>query len=119
MCYCKVATCAGKMAADREDSKLDIDKDSNIPSEMEIYNVEPTNKILGAGSLGSVVEASWYGGPCVAKKVHSKFLESSQSEGELSILGYKAYVRILPATIMNTLIHVLHCSTLLCAFWRQ
>ena len=79
--------------ADHWNSKLDIDKDSNIVSEMEIYNVELTNKILDTGSLGSFVEASWYGGPCVAKQVHSKFLESSHSEGKRSVLDYSIYVR--------------------------
>ena len=81
--------------ADQWDSKLDVDKDSDIATELKIYNVELTNKILDTGSFGSFVEAWWYGGPCVAKQVHSKFFESSHSEGERSILAYNICVHLL------------------------
>ena len=84
--------------ADQWDSKLDVDKDSDIATELKIYNVELTNKILDSGSFGSFVEAWWYGGPCVAKQVHSKFLESSHSEGERSILSVIAYIMCIIRT---------------------
>ena len=66
--------------ADRE--KRDISKDDNVAFELNIRNVELTNRILGTGSFASVIEASWYGTPCVAKQVYSKVLESSHSEGK-------------------------------------
>ena len=73
--------------ADRE--KSDISKDDNVAFELNIRNIELTNRILGTGSFASVIEASWYGTPCVAKQVHSKVrLESSHSEGKNGSFSY-------------------------------
>ena len=72
--------------ADRE--RRGINKDDIVAFELNICNVELTNRILGTGSFASVIEASWYGTPCVAKQVHSKFLESSHSEGIANIMFF-------------------------------